>query len=134
MEKEAAGGGACQKSWLGSEGTDRRKEVSLASLFSFFYLSFLFLFPISHCIWTYSGLFSFQHQHRIPHMPIFLLPVQTSYLLLSFNPFFHSFLQFSISLHHLLSTSASLCVFLLSPLAPSFHMERAWRVICASAS
>lgn len=68
-----------------------------------------------------------------PFSTLVLLPVQAPYVLSSFILFFHSF-HSCLSLLCTFFPLLPLCVcFNHLLIAPSFHRERAWREICASA-
>lgn len=119
-------------------GGNRMKKESLSGIPHFslpIYQSLPFPLPLfSHRIWTHSiPFFSFQCHCWIPQLPLFLLPVQALYVLSSFILFFHSF-HSSLSLLGTFFPLLPLCVcFNHLLIAPSFHKERAWHEICASA-
>lgn len=117
-------------------GGNRRKKESLLGIPHFslpIYQSLPFPLPRFH---TASGLtlsfFPFQHHCWIPHIASLSPSCPGSIRPLAFHPF--SFIPFSLSLLGTFFPLLPLCVcFNHLLIAPSFHRERAWREICASA-
>lgn len=120
------------------EQKEERKSLRHSSFLSTHLSVSAFSFPRFH---TTSGLaLSFFFLFSTPlldssHCFLFFLPVQafTVYVRSSFILFFHSF-HSSLSLLGTFFPLLPLCVCFYHILnAPSFHRERAWREICASA-
>lgn len=131
------GGDVCQEGWLGSTsaGTEGRKKVSQAFLISLYpFISLcLFLSPCFHSASGFTLSFFFLFNSTVGFLTLLLFPVQTLYVHSSFIPFFHSF-HSSLSLLSTFFPLLPLCVHFNHLLfGPSFHRERAWREICASA-
>lgn len=136
------GGDVWQGGWLGAAlaGTEGRKKVSQAFLISLYpFISLcLFLSPHFH---SASGLtlsfFSFStplldSSHCLSFSFLSRLYMSSHLSSFSFIPFIVLYLFSAHSFHFCLFVCVCVCFNHLL-IAPSFHRERAWREICASA-